>query len=334
MTVPAAKRTAVRQAIASLLRLAHTDARDARTLAEAGGTRNAASLLHSAISRLIEAVVASEQGYTGPPDIHRIDARNPLKPSLLQLDAFLETPSTLQRDGRLPAPPAAGSLLAPLGLFTETLERFVQHCGVDLDGSGPADTAEPLRPAVAAPPPPPPAPAPKPRRAEPARRQVPAGRPSQSKPRSRAAAAPPKPAASSPPSSAVAPAEAPEPAPHTPRAGLSSGTFWLLVNHWQLPDLDALQLIGHAGGLTKKGTRPRFKLSDSEAEVVATMRALDATLAQLGLDPAQWLSQPLRPEPFRGAAPRDVIRKGQLQGLRDVNRYLTQMSLRLSLQQA
>jgi hypothetical protein len=72
MTVPAAKRMAVRQAIASLLRLAHADAQDARTLAEAGGTRNAASLLRSAISRLIEAVVASEQGYAGPPEIRRI----------------------------------------------------------------------------------------------------------------------------------------------------------------------------------------------------------------------------------------------------------------------
>jgi hypothetical protein len=331
MTVPAAKRTAVRQAIASLLRLAHADA---RTLAEAGGTRNAASLLHSAISRLIDAVVASKQGYAGPPEIRRIDNSNPLKSSLLQLDAFLETPSTLQQGGRLAEPPAAASVLEPLGLFTETLERFVQHCGVDLDGSGPADTAEPLRPVVEAPPPPPPAPAPKPRRAEPAPRKAAAdGRSSRSKTRSRAAAASPQPAASSRPQPEVAPAETPEPASHFPRAGLSSGTFWSLVDHWRIPDLDALQLIGHAGGLTRKGTRPRFKLSDSEAEVVSAMRSLDATLAQLGFEPAMWLSQPLRPEPFRGAAPLDLIRKGRLQGLREVSRYLTQMSLRLSLQQ-
>jgi outer membrane biosynthesis protein TonB len=333
MTVPAAKRTAVRQAIASLLRLAHDDERDARTLAEAGGTRNAASLLHSAISRLIEAVVASEQGYAGPPEIRRIDTRNPLKPSLLQLDAFLETPSALQRDGRLAAPPSAASLREPLDLFTETLARFVQHVGVDLDGSGPADTADPLRPTVEAPPPPPPAPAPAPRRAEPVQRPAPKGRPAQRKPRSRAAATSSQPAQSPPEQPAAAPAAAPKSAARAPRAGLSSGTFWSLVDHWQLPDLEALRLIGHAGGLTQKGTRPRFKLSDSEAEVVAAMHALDATLAQLGLDPATWLSVPLRPDPFRGAAPRDIIRKGRLQGLRDVSRYLTQMSLRLSLQQ-
>ena len=331
MTEPAAKRTPVRQAIASLVRLAHDDARDARTLAEAGGTRNAASLLQSAISRLIEAVVASEQGYAGAPEIRRIDNRNPLKPSLVQLDAFLETPSALQRDGRLAEPPAAATVLEPLGLFTATLARFVQHVGVDLDDSGPAETAEPLRPVVEAPPPP--APAPTPRRAEPARRPASSGRSSQRKPRSRAAAASLKPAASSPPQPKAAPAAAPEPAAHAPRTGLSSGTFWSLVDHWQLPDLDALELIGHAGGLTQKGTRPRFKLSDSEAEVVSAMRALDGTLTQLGLDPATWLSVPLRPDPFRGAAPRDVIRKGRLQGLRDVSRYLTQMSLRLSLQQ-
>jgi hypothetical protein len=297
MTVPAAKRSAVRQAIASLLRLAHADAQDARTLAKAGGTRNASSLLNSAISRLIEAVVASEQGYAGPPEVRRIDARNPLKPSLLQLDAFLGAPSTLQQDGRLAAPPAAASLLEPLGLFTETLERFVQHCGVDLDGSGPADTAEPMRPAAAAPPPPPPAPAPKPRRTEPARRQAPSGRAAQSEALSRAAAASPKPASTSPSSPEAAPAAAPEPVIHAHRTGLSSGTFWSLVDHWPLPDLDA-------------------------------------TLAQLGLEPAKWLSTPLRPDPFRGAAPRDVIRRNRLQGLRDVSRYLTQMSLRLSLQQA
>ena len=334
MTVPVAKRTTLRQTIASLLRLAHHDARDAHALAEAGGTRNAASLLHSAISRLIEAVVASEQGYAGPPEIHRIDNRNPLKSSLLQLDAVLETPSALQRDGRLAAPPAAASLLEPLGLFTATLARFGQHCGVDLESSGPADTAAPLRPEVEAPAPPPPVPAPPPRRAAPAQRPVPGGRPSQRKPRSKAAPASPKPAASPPPQPKVAPAAAPKPAAHALRTGLSSGTFWSLVDRWALPDLDALELIGHGGGLTQKGTRPRFKLSDDEAEVVVAMRALDATLAQLGLDPAPWLSKPLCLEPFQGAAPRDLIRKNRLQGLREVSRYLTQMSLRLSLQQA
>jgi hypothetical protein len=327
------QRGAVRQAIASLLRLAHADARDARTLAEAGGTRNAASLLHSAISRLIEAVVASEQGYTGPPEIRRINSRNPLKPSLLWLEAFLETPSALQRDGRLAEPPPATSVLEPLGAFAETLERFVQHCGVDLDGAGPAETVAPMRPAVEAPPPPPPRRSPKPRPAEAAQRQAPGVQPPQARPRSRAAATTPKAAAPLSLSPEAAPTDDAKPAARATHAGLTSGTFWSLVDHWSMADCDALQLIGHGGGLTKAGTRPRFKLSDGEAEVVAAMRSLDTTLAQLGLDPAKWLAAPLRPEPFRDATPLHVIQQGQLQGLRQVGRFLTQMSLRLSLQQ-
>jgi hypothetical protein len=328
------QRGAVRQAIASLLRLARDDARDARTLAEAGGTRNAASLLHSAISRLIEAVVASEQGYTGPPEIRRIDSRNPLKPSLLRLEAFLEASSVLQQDGRLAEPPPAASVLEPLGAFTETLERFVQHCGVDLDGAGPAETVAPMRPAVEAPPPPPAKRSPKPRPVDTTRRQAPRVQPPQAKPRSKVVAAAPKAAAPLPSQPAATPTGGAKPAARATHTGLTSGTFWSLVDRWSVADLDALQLIGHGGGLTKAGTRPRFKLSEGEAEIVAAMRSLDATLTQLGLDPAEWLAMPLRPEPFRGATPLAIIQQRQLQGLREVGRFLTQMSLRLSLQQS
>jgi hypothetical protein len=244
-------RGAVRQAIASLLRLAHADARDARALAEAGGTRNASSLLHSAISRLIEAVVASEQGYTGPPEIRRIDSRNPLQPSLLRLEAFLEAPSALQRDGRLAEPPPAASVLEPLGTFTETLQRFVQHCGVDLDGAGPAETAEPMRPVVEAPPPPPSRRSPKPRPVGPARRQAPRVQPPKTKSRAKATATAAEAAAPLSSQAETAPTDDPKPAARATHTGLTSGTFWSLVDRWSMTDRDALQLIGHGGGLTK-----------------------------------------------------------------------------------
>jgi hypothetical protein len=96
-------------------------------------------------------VVASEQSYAGPPEIRRIDACNPLKPSLLQLEAILEAPSRAQRDRHLAAPPSA-AVLEQLGAFTETLQRFVQHCSVYPDGSGPF-TADLMRPVVEVPPP-------------------------------------------------------------------------------------------------------------------------------------------------------------------------------------
>jgi hypothetical protein len=187
------KRGAVRQAISSLLRLAHDDARDARTLAEAGGTRNAASLLHSAISRLIEAVVASEQGYAGPPEIRRISAENPLKERLLQLDAFPAASPAIQWDGRLAEPPSTASVLAPLDDLTATLEHLLQHFGVDLQATGPARTADPLRPEVQASPPPPQA-SPSERSSKAIRRQLAGPQPAQSKLKARAAATLPEPA--------------------------------------------------------------------------------------------------------------------------------------------
>ncbi|MBO1081668.1 hypothetical protein [Roseomonas haemaphysalidis] len=255
MTARTAARTDLRQAIASLLRLANADARDARTLAGAGGTRNAASLMHSGNSRLTEAVVASEQGDIRPPDLRRIDRRNPLKPALRQLDKFYDTPFTLEPEGFLPDPPSAASLREPLDTLAEALQRAVAHFGVDLDGAGPAATTDPLRPAVDATPPPAPAQNARRARAAEARRK-----------RTASAASPPK----------VAAAHAPEPAPHPASAGLTSNRFWALVDRWPLSDLEALQLIGHAGGLTQKGTRPRFKLSDQEAEVISAMLAIDA----------------------------------------------------------
>ncbi|WP_147425981.1 hypothetical protein [Teichococcus wenyumeiae] len=303
----AGKRVSVRQMIASLLRLAHADAQDARRLAQAGGTRNAARLLRDAATRLIEAVVASEQGYAGPPETSRIDARNPLKASLLRLDALPQDLPALRRDGRLAALPPAASVLEPLGDLSATLDRLAQHFGVDLDGSAPAATADPLRPEVQAPPPPPKPP------------ETPGREPAQAR----------RPPAKLSPS----PEEKHDHRPRS-RAGLSSGSFWSLADRWGLAAPDALALIGSDRGLSKSGARPRFKLTDSQAEILAAMRSLDAALGQLGLDPGPWLSAPLRPEPFRGARPLEVIRKRRLQGLRDVSRHLMQMSLRLSLQQA
>jgi hypothetical protein len=323
------ERASIRQVIASLLRLADADARDAQLLADAGSERNASVLLRNAVSRLIEVVVASEQGHAGPAETGRIDARNPLKARLMALDSLPADPPALLRDGRLSDPPAAASLEGAFGELRTALSCLARHFGVDTESTGPAATAEPLRSVVPASPPArkhAPAPAsPKPGRQPP----VKAG------PAAKASTG----AAGRPADTAPARQEAEDgepherPTPHVP-AGLSSGIFWSLVDHWGLPDLDALALIGHAGGLTRKGTRPRFKLTEKEAEVVAAMRSLDAALGQLGLDPAKWLLSPLRPEPFGGRPPLDVIRTGRLEGLRAVSRHVVQMGLRLSLKQA
>lgn len=310
VTGPEMTRAALRQSIASLLRLANADAQDVQTLLEAGSTRNAARLLRNAVTGLIEAVVASELGHVGPPETSRISQDNPLKTELRRLDAFPGLPPALQQDGRLPKPPSTTFLIGPLRDFAKVLDRLKRHFGVDLEGSGQARTADPLRP-----PRPEPPPATKPPGGS--------GRPN--------AGGHPRPARPASPAKAGAVQMANPPAAARSQSSLSSGSFWALVDRWKLADLDALELIGHGGGLTKTGTRPRFKLTAGESEVVAAMRSLDETLEQLELDPAKWLQAPLHPAPFGGDKPVSLILKKRLQGLRDASRYLTQMGLRLSL---
>jgi len=311
-------RAALRQSIASLLRLANGDLQDAQTLLDAGTTRNAARLLRQALTGLIEATVAAEQGHTGPAGTSRIDEDNPLKADLLRLDAFPGPAAAMRQDGRLAKPPSTTFLMGPLRDAGRMLERLKRHFGVDLEGSGQARTADPPRPPPPEPPPPPAAKPPRgTNRRETGRAPAPVSDPVPA--RAAARAKPAKPA--SPP-----PAE-------RSHAGLSSGSFWALVDRWKLADLAALDLIGHGGGLTAKGTRPRFKLSEAEAEIVAAMRFLDETLEQLGLDPAKWLQAPLRPAPFGGGKPIGLILKARLQGLREASHYLMQIGLRRSLEE-
>lgn len=129
----------------------------------------------------------------------------------------------------------------------------------------------------------------------------------------------------------VAPAPVIQPPEHA--ATLSSTLFWSLADRWGLPDLDALPLLGHAGGLTKAGTRPRFKLAGAEAERLAQLRQIDDALAALGLDPRAWLRQAIQAAPFAGATPLAVIARDPAQGIRTVSRHILQQGLRLSMRQ-
>jgi hypothetical protein len=105
------------------------------------------------------------------------------------------------------------------------------------------------------------------------------------------------------------------------------------MDRWQVPDEPALALalLGHAGGLTRKGTRPRFKLTPAEAEVLQLMQGIDAGLSRLAQDPARWLRQPLAAAPFRGARPLDWMLRHSGQGTRDLAQHLLQAALRASL---
>lgn len=132
-----------------------------------------------------------------------------------------------------------------------------------------------------------------------------------------------------------APELAPEPAPgpviQPSEHAATSALFWSLADRWGLPDLDALALLGHAGGLTKAGARPRFKLATVEAERLAQLRQIDDALAALDLEPRAWLRQPIQAAPFAGATPLAILTQDPAHGVRAVSRHILQQGLRLSM---
>ena len=119
-----------------------------------------------------------------------------------------------------------------------------------------------------------------------------------------------------------------------PASSFPSAAFWSLMDQWGVGDLEALRLIGHSGGLTKKGTRPRFRLQDDEAHAYAALRALDRALVTLGLEPKRWLGSPQKSEPFGGDTPLAVLERQGAEGARLMIRSLTRQGLQAGLKQA
>ncbi len=92
-------------------------------------------------------------------------------------------------------------------------------------------------------------------------------------------------------------------------ASVPSAAFWTLMDRWQVPDLEALALIGHPGGLTRKGTRPRFRLQGAEAVRYSGLRALDQALEGLALDPRRWLRAPQQATSCAGDTPLTLLQQ-------------------------
>jgi hypothetical protein len=107
----------------------------------------------------------------------------------------------------------------------------------------------------------------------------------------------------------------------------SSTAFWSLMDRWRVEDLAALDLIGHSGGLSKKGTRPRFRLTGEEAHLFHLLREIDAALGALGAPPDVWLRQSVASTHFSGATPLQHISVRHQQGARDVIRTIMKLGL-------
>jgi hypothetical protein len=308
--------------IANLLRLAEADLRDAAVLAKRAGMRNAGLLQHSAACRIIDAVLASEPDRDGSEpgsENRRIPQANPMRLRLQALEARARPPASLLPNGLLSAPPEAGELASCQEEARALLREIGQHFAVDFRGEDPAGSAAPIR---LAPPPPPPPP----------KAAAPAGR--ATRPGAGAAqrnAQPVRPPANS---SVAAPPEGASGADAHPPKPLSSTVFWSLVDRWAVTDPDALRLLGHAGGLTKKGTRPRFRLAGAEAEMAMLLRTIDEALTTMGIAPRSWIAAPIAEAPFKGATPLALLMRRHIPAAREIGYYILQLGLRQSLQQS
>lgn len=116
-----------------------------------------------------------------------------------------------------------------------------------------------------------------------------------------------------------------------PVSSVASTAFWALMDRWRIGDEDALALIGHAGGLTRKGTRPRFRLQDEEAARYASLHRLDTVLTTLGLKPADWLVVPHAEAPLKGATPLVLLTNGGVEAARQLIHLLNRQGLKAAL---
>ena len=103
------------------------------------------------------------------------------------------------------------------------------------------------------------------------------------------------------------------------------------MDRWEVADTDALRLVGHPGGLTKKGTRPRFKLDGDETEAFLALQEIDTALDALKLRPSSWLRQAIKEQPFGGMVPLVFLTREALPGIRATLRFLLQSGLRMSM---
>ena len=321
-----------RRAIGNLLRLADACIRDGRLLLRGNRSSNVAMLIGVAVTHMVKAVVISERGWMIPcanVGAESLDDENPVKADLVALAALIHQEAPLLPDGKLREILDGAALRGCIDQGEAILNAIIVHFDVDLAGQDPAGHAEPMRPEPVAPAAStstststPVADGPSRRKDLSAREGGVPGKPY--RPMSNQEAASDTPAA---PQVVRAPAKPPS----RPSSGVSSVSFWSLMDRWGVADLDALVLLGHTGGLTRKGTRPRFKLNDAETNMLIRLQNIDEALTSARLDPGKWLREAVAAAPFFDTTPLSFITQNRLPGARDLGHYIFRQGLRLSL---
>jgi hypothetical protein len=102
------------------------------------------------------------------------------------------------------------------------------------------------------------------------------------------------------------------------------------MEHWQVADANALELIEFWGKIGKSGKRPRFKLNTKQQHTVSYLTEINSALDAAGEAPA-WLHRPMRAKPLSGRSPLAHMTKGGQEAISEVLRILTEKVLRASL---
>ena len=94
------------------------------------------------------------------------------------------------------------------------------------------------------------------------------------------------------------------------------------MDRWGVADETALRLLGHPGGLTSTGKRPRFTLTEEEARRLGYLREIGTSLELMFGEAGAWLKQRTSALPFNGMAPIDYMVARGAGGIAEVLRFL------------
>jgi hypothetical protein len=102
------------------------------------------------------------------------------------------------------------------------------------------------------------------------------------------------------------------------------------VDRLQVPDADALELIGYPGKIGSSEKRPRFRLTTHQTRLAGYLSDIETALENAGLTPA-WLLRRNRAAPFSGRSPIKLMAERDGEGAAEVLQFLNRAVLRKSL---
>jgi hypothetical protein len=112
---------------------------------------------------------------------------------------------------------------------------------------------------------------------------------------------------------------------------VTTKAFWPLMDRWGVDDELALRLLGHPGGLTSSGKRPRFTLTAQEVSRLGYLQEIGHRLETMFGDAGAWLRQRTSALPFNGLTPLEYMARRGSGGVAEVMRFLARFGLVSSL---